>query len=599
MKKLTISLVGALAAAAAYSTEYIPLEGFEGNFSIYTDETTTLTTQKWLEIGGSTTVAEYETGEAPDDSRTSYTTGNKYLKVETDTSELVVAVNGFDSSDNKPVAGEIPGTAAEAIFVDTLVQFTASQTAPVPGDEDKLIVWLAADDVSGVVDYVYNEEPESDGRYGLTEKARESVTGGLKVTALRAYNNADDVYKPFVYDLQLDTPVESGSWHRLTIKTFKTEVVGSQTQVFRIYIDGVETAVPAAQGQEFTVADPNGKDMLAKLDDATGSLFVSLRGRDSTQTISSVVFQGEGALENFIVATSDAIEGTFAEPGSTLLAFTLTVSDNWEEALGEADEATGDAIIIGQTPVEPGDIELKAGETTTLKLKPNEGYTVTVKLNDTELEASVDEDGIEDGIAVYTFTPTVAGTIAITITKGDEPGPGDEQPEIDPSSGSTTATVKPASDSEADIEAAAQAAIKLPEGVDAANLAAYQALFGVVNQTSNGDGTYTVTIALKTDEKDNAESAIITALATAVEGDNDLQTLAAGSNAEVTVNAVPGLYYGIVSGTSLTAVADAEAKPATMTLATESTVTITVAPPSNETGFFKGYVSATDDSSNE
>ena len=102
----------------------------------------------------------------------------------------------------------------KAVFFDSVVQFTATDAKPTPGEGDKLMVWL------------YKSEDVSDDNKGAFG---ESIpTNALVVTAL---NNKE------IEHFLTDMVIEPDSWHRLTIKSFKDanndDVIQSPYALFR------------------------------------------------------------------------------------------------------------------------------------------------------------------------------------------------------------------------------------------------------------------------------------------------------------------------------------------------------------------------------
>lgn len=170
----------------------------------------------------------------------------------------------------------------EAVFFDSVVQFTATDSKPTPGNDDKLMVWLyASDDVD-------NDNP---GVFGET-----TPTTNLIITA--GYNEIiGETTKLVVTNYLTGVEIEPDSWHRLTIKSFKDKI---GNVLFNVWVDGTKVVVDG-------VTD-----------------FSSLLGAESTLNLTGVAFDGKGAVDDLVFTTTDP----FPE---ALYTITVKIEDEEEE----------------------------------------------------------------------------------------------------------------------------------------------------------------------------------------------------------------------------------------------------------------------------
>lgn len=155
----------------------------------------------------------------------------------------------------------------QAVFFDSVVQFTATDAKPTPGNDDKLMVWLyASDDVD-------NDNP---GVFGET-----TPTTNLIITA-SYYESGNYVVTNYLTGVE----IQPDSWHRLTIKSFKD----SGHLKFNVWVD----KTPVTGGTE--------------------SDFISLQyaSENVDTTLKGVAFEGKGVVDD-LVFTTDA--PTFAGGG--------------------------------------------------------------------------------------------------------------------------------------------------------------------------------------------------------------------------------------------------------------------------------------------
>ena len=316
MKKLLIALTAVVSFAGVAFAEMLTGTSFEG-----------LTTGSQLDPkkddnGGTTGTCywSYSETESPGYiSNETYTVssrpamwenneGHNFLNVDTSTI-LFRNINGL--VDDAPVPEDI----GNGIYVDTVVQFTASDATTIDTDAaDKLVVWMQT------VDH------DADGDIEAYTETNLIVTAGL-------YEEGKFGPK----DYKVTCPgVEVGKWHRLTIKSMK---VGTTTAAFVVFIDGVavtsDEAKSAFVGMEL---DSTAQNWLNK-----GALFPSLvRTGDNKQKLLSLGVEGSGFIDDIAFTTTAP---DFAADGTL---FTL----NWDKnaftalALNGKDLTVADGQVI-------------------------------------------------------------------------------------------------------------------------------------------------------------------------------------------------------------------------------------------------------------
>lgn len=197
---------------------------------------------------------------------------NNYLAVDTE-KKLFRNINAD---------GSASGITSTGLFVDTLVQFTATETAPTPDAADKLIVWLQAIDAD-----------EATGVEGSTN---------LVVTAGQLDDEASPTKNDYVIS---NVSIEPNSWHRLTIKSmladFTTADGSVQVPKFEVLIDGTTLSTAA-----------------------NDTLFASLVKYNGTgaKTLTSLAVEGTGAIDDIVFTTVDP----FAAPVVDTFDFAYTLA---------------------------------------------------------------------------------------------------------------------------------------------------------------------------------------------------------------------------------------------------------------------------------
>lgn len=493
----------------------------------------------------------------------------------------------------------------EAVFFDSVVQFTATDAKPTPGEGDKLMVWLyKSEDVSG----------DDKGAFG------ESIpTNALVVTAL---NNENEM-EHFLTDMV----IEPDSWHRLTIKSFRDS---DDNVLFNIWVDTTKV----------------------------GGNFVSLlNSNDDERNLKGVAFDGKGAVDDLVFTTTDPFPEALYTITVKLLSDDEGVSAEYYKAYsinGGNDFITLDDTIVGddgvtlKVPTTVETILFKMavaegykidGETASKGEAVGDGYywTIPVALADIvengegEISLAIVEDnGSEDPITTYAVsvvanaleatvgglsaeyaegnvvTFTVVATTGYTIESVAVAGatktpaltvngdgysftmPG-EAVTITVTTKAATPTVEPGKQIECDSqEAANEVAKKVTITVtDTEAAAAGQDAFIKAVVKQNGD-KWVVTVEIKTEADGyiSADDTLVkvaqklTEIANATEDEDGNVTVALSG-------VTPGLYYSVDVSENL-AGENQGFNPGTRTLATSAgQVTLKVSKPKGNSAFFK------------
>ena len=326
MKKLLFAIAGAasfaaLAADPEVRTGDIDVLGFE-NFDLTLETVTGAVvdrtdsgvegTSKWScsgddaslvkPYGGDNATAPSITEPAPFAGETN----TKYLALDTNGSELQRAI---------PAAGQT--VAADGTYVDTLVQFTPSESAPTSTDLDgaKLAIWLGVDSEHNTTNLMV-----AGAYYMMTTSTNYTLSG---------------TYEP-------------GTWYRLTVKAIPTLANGAEGQYlpgFVIAIDGqtLSIAGSATDSPAYTILTEGGLVTGANKDLGVSDTTV-------VPTLTSVGFKGTGALDDFVVTT--------VAPDFTPAAISLTLTWTPAEVTGvsyvlESDPATTNVVTSGTAVLIP------------------------------------------------------------------------------------------------------------------------------------------------------------------------------------------------------------------------------------------------------
>lgn len=382
MKKLLLAMT-AIASLAFISKATTLLEPTGTSFESFdvdtaldigkADDGTTNGTKYWLYDGSSAAETEVDTGcviKAADYS--SYKGTKPAIAPETDVKALGIEADKRLTRTIKGVGGGSVDIGS-GIYFDTMVQFTATDTAPTPvANSDKLIVWL------------YGSDEAEGSLFGATT--------GLVVTAGYLQDSANNI-EPRNYKVDSGV-IEPNSWHRLTIKSLDkiSNESANAPAGFVVFIDGVAVTSTEAKG----VAD-SAVDSLTPTAAKWGSanqLFPSLvkGGSDAASKLTAVDIEGTGMIDN-ISFTSEA--PNFAVDNPTLVI-------NWGEGITSVtysiDGATAETATSGQ------EITLtKASSTVTINAVYASGYVRGTWLL----------DGVATESDTFTITaPTVINLVA-------------------------------------------------------------------------------------------------------------------------------------------------------------------------------------------
>lgn len=249
-------------------------------------------------------------------------TDEKALMVEAE-SRLVRSIDVDDTETGDPISFDI----GAGIYFDTMVQFTATDTAPTPTTGDKLIVWLYG---SG----------EEDGAFGI----------GTNLVVTAGYLKTGDEPDPTNYCVTVTgVTVEPNSWHRLTIKAIE-KVADTVTAPcgFVVFIDGKEaTSAEAKWDADSSLGTPNA---VAGVWASKNALFPSLVD-SSSRKLSSVALEGTGMIDDISftsIAPDFARDGNLftLNWGAGLSALTLNGETVADFTAGEE----GSTVILVTTP---------------------------------------------------------------------------------------------------------------------------------------------------------------------------------------------------------------------------------------------------------
>lgn len=322
--------------------------------------------------------------------------GANYLNLSTEGSTLWRKIN-TDGSDY--------GVADDGTYIDTLVQFTATEEDPTTIDTDaKLAMWLL-------------KSGEDDApTYTLKVK-------GFKISGVDKNKVATGAPANFA----LNATVNPGTWYRLTVKAVKLysliqygeddegnpteEVVSSVDKIaFAIYLDG-NLVVPVLEegdsiiSSEWTTAWASYIDAAVKAKINDNALIPTLNIADgSSDTLYGVGFKGTGAIDSIAWTDKDIYE--FSAPSA---AFTLTIAmdensiDSVTYTFGE-----GDAAVSATVKADTADIEVPANAVVKFTAVAKDWFTAPT-IADITMTANTTTDEIK-GVAVtasdITFTDT-------------------------------------------------------------------------------------------------------------------------------------------------------------------------------------------------
>lgn len=238
---------------------------------------------------------------------------------------------------------------SEGKVIDTLVQFTASETGPELADGDKLVVWLKQqteddkpanweDQIKVGTKYIYtwtdgeetktcefvvepNAEPNNEQMAGIPEEAVLTTEDVMQDNVWPCYTNlmvtAGQLNGNFTVDtntftISANEGVLPDKWYRLTIRAIEnvTSITGANQPGFAIYLDGVavtckDNDYQAKLFEEFDVAQlsSTAKDLYDNK-----QLFISAVSSDKNgaTALTAVGFDGTGKIDDLTINTVEA-----------------------------------------------------------------------------------------------------------------------------------------------------------------------------------------------------------------------------------------------------------------------------------------------------
>lgn len=343
MKKLLLAMtaIASLAFISKAATLSSPTGTSFESFDVDTpldigkaDDGTTNGTKYWLYDGSSAAETEVDTGcviKAADYS--SYKGTKPAIAPASDVNALGIEA---DKRLTRTITGVGGGSVeiGSGVYFDTMVQFTATDTAPALADGDKLVVWLYGSD-------------EADGLFGATT--------GLVVTAGYLADVENNIEKKNYF---VGGNIEPNSWHRLTIKSLANiSTAVTAPAGFVVFIDGVAVSSSQAKGVAGSAVDS--LTPTATKWATANELFPSLvKGNIiNARTLAAVDIEGTGMIDD-ISFTSTA--PTFAVDNPTLVI-------NW----GEGIESVTYSINEGEAvPAVSGSEITLLNATSTVKITP-------------------------------------------------------------------------------------------------------------------------------------------------------------------------------------------------------------------------------------
>ena len=292
-------------------------------------------------------------------------------------------------------AGGTPVDIGDGLYIDTLVQFTAAdpETPPTPDADggDKLCIWLAD-----------NEEDSTQCTLMVTAGFVKNYDGGISPT-----------------NYETTVKLENNSWHRLQVKVLKAIDSDQESDAalgdgFVVLIDGVAVATtecPFYDINDFTLNPRAARYMT----EGSYKLFPSLIGFGGAGegTITSLSFQGSGAVDNIAFTQGDDIDPILIpqalEPVVNGTEFTYTGEEI--EAVSYADDAYGYEFE------NESNVGTEVGEYRTTAT-PLYGYawfdgSTTSKTYDWEIVSGGSSSGFDGGEAGKTFTIDAATKTAL------------------------------------------------------------------------------------------------------------------------------------------------------------------------------------------
>lgn len=417
---------------------------------------------------------------------------------------------------------------ATPIFFDSVVQFTATDAATAPADDDKLVVWLYASE--GV-------DADNPGIFGETK----AITN-LVVTA--GYYEGSTL---LTTNYLTNVAIEPESWHRLTIKSIFT---GGFVK-FSVWVDGTTKVTVDGVSEFYSLVE---------------------YGRLNYNALKGVAFDGKGAVDDLVFTATDPFYVPPIEVEDANLKITFNDFSAIDESLGVWYEVNG-SVNSYDIETDSTEVTLKVGDNVSVWFGLLDGY---------ELVSPVVEPD-EEGYYIITIDALTAegATIAIETKKSE----GGEEPEEPAKPTIGDKDVKDAAEFIA--EANSGVTIKVPTGwtldgntlKDADdNVYATFADYYTVELATDG----TVTLELNDTAKpeinetaaDKGDAIVVTDEAVALG----------------VTNAKAGLWYGAQAYSDAACTTKIGDEPTGWEKATGETVTVTATKPEGDKAFFKVVV---------
>ena len=238
--------------------------------------------------------------------------------------------------------GTARAVADTGTYLDTLVQFTVTEDeAPTLGEDDKLAIWLQAD--NGTTNLMVKAAVVND-QGGRTETTF-TVTG---------------------------TTVDPGIWYRLTVKAIADITDTDEIPGFQIFLDGnLVTADKPTLTTEYLAliaTDSHYADLVA------GKYFASLK---TVTTLQGVGFQGTGAVDEIVWTDDDLFPAASSEVAFTLswtagqvsaVSYTIdgatTTIDDLTSGTTTVDVAPGTVVTVAATAAPWYEVSAGTGDVT-------------------------------------------------------------------------------------------------------------------------------------------------------------------------------------------------------------------------------------------
>jgi hypothetical protein len=310
--------------------------------------------------------------------------GANYLNLSTEGSTLWRKIN---------TDGSNYGAAATGTYIDTLVQFTATEEDPTSIDTGaKLAMWL------------------------LKSGEDDAPTYTLKVMGAAITKPGEDAGDVYVVastnNFALNTTVNPGTWYRLTVKAIPVldyESSGVPFTGFAIYIDGVlASPVNSAFAADWVAAM---SEYITVDSTVLNSLIPSVNaGSDGDQLLYGVGFKGTGAIDS--IAWTDKNIYPFSDPSP---AFTLTIA--FGDGVSAVDYTIGEAepVTVEKPAAEPYEVVVTLDAAATVKVAAN-AIADWFKMP-AEQEVTLDADNAAQKVTV-TAESIGASDVGVTVPEG-------------------------------------------------------------------------------------------------------------------------------------------------------------------------------------